>query len=58
MAVYIKMYYQYKFLHDKEKIISVPLNLKTNLSRRVCQNIDQHTVGKWLIQGPKHWKDN
>ena len=42
-----------------EKLFSVLSNLQTHFHFKLdFQNVDQHTGGKWFIQGTKHRKDN
>ena len=42
-----------------KKLFSIMSNLQTRYHfKRDFQKIDQHTGGKWLIQGTKHRNDN
>ena len=42
-----------------KKLLSIMSNLQTRYHFKLdFQKIDQHTGGKWLIQGTKHRNDN
>ena len=40
------------------KIFFIQSNSHRNLLEKICQKLDRHTVGKWLIHGTKRHKDN
>ena len=42
-----------------KKLLSIMSNFQThNHFKLDFQKVDQHTGGKWLIHGTKHYKDN
>ena len=45
--------------NNKKKLFSLMSNLQTyNHFKHDSQKVDQHTGGKWLINGTKRRKDN
>ena len=42
-----------------QKLFSIVSNLQTHYHFKLdFQKVDQHTEGKWLIHGAKHYKGN